>query len=61
MDDDVFDLNAPGETLTPLARLDHLIVSLPPGDVVRGVLLELRLEFAEQEDILRSSKLGCQS
>ena len=56
LDDDVFELNAPGEPLTPLERLDHLIAALPPGDVVRGVLPELRLEFAEQEDMVGEAR-----
>ena len=57
MDDDAFDLNAlTGDHLTPLDRLDRVIAALPPGDVVRGELLDLRLEFAEQEDMVGEAR-----
>ncbi len=56
MDADAFDLTPPGESLTPLERLDRLIASLPPGDMVRGELLDLRVEFAEHEDMMTEAR-----
>src|SRR6187399_964342 len=56
MDADAFDFSSPGESLTPLERLDRLIASLPPGDVVRGELLDLRIEFAELEDTMTEAR-----
>lgn len=56
MDEDSFDFTLPGESLTPLERLDRLIASLPPGDLVRGELLDLRVEFAEHEDMMTEAR-----
>jgi proteasome-associated ATPase len=56
MDEDSFDFNSPSETLTPLERLDRLIASLPPGDTVRGELLDLRMEVAEREDMVAEAR-----
>ena len=51
-----FRLQRSGELLTPLDRLDRLIAALPPGDVVRGELLDLRMEFAEHEDMISEAR-----
>lgn len=56
MDEDSFDFNSPGESLTPLERLDRLIASLPPGDLVRGELLDLRMEVADREDMVAEAR-----
>ncbi|MGB8170724.1 MAG: AAA family ATPase [Chthoniobacteraceae bacterium] len=56
MDEDSFDFNSPGESLTPLERLDRLIASLPPGDLVRGELLDLRMEVADREDMVTEAR-----
>ncbi len=56
MDADAFDFTHQDEPLPPLARLDRLIASLPPGDLVRGELLDLRVEFAELEDTVSEAQ-----
>ncbi len=56
MDEDSFDFNSPGESLTPLERLDRLIASLPPGDLVRGELLDLRMDVADREDMVAEAR-----
>jgi proteasome-associated ATPase len=56
MDEDSFDFNSPSEPLTLLERLDRLIASLPPGDVFRGELLDLRIEVAEHEDMMTEAR-----
>jgi proteasome-associated ATPase len=56
MDDNAFDFSQPGESLTPLDRLDRVIGSLPPGDPVRADLLDLRIEFAELEDTMTEAR-----
>ncbi len=56
MDEDSFDFNSPGESLTPLDRLDRLIASLPPGDLVRGELLDLRVDVADREDMVTEAR-----
>jgi proteasome-associated ATPase len=56
MDEESFDFNSPGEPLTPLERLDRLIASLPPGDLVRGELLDLRMDVADREDMVAEAR-----
>ncbi len=56
MDEESFDFNSPGEPLTPLERLDRLIASLPPGDLVRSELLDLRMEVADREDMVAEAR-----
>jgi proteasome-associated ATPase len=56
MDDDAFELNPHGESLTPLDRLDRVIGSLPPGDILRGELIDLRVDFAEMEDTMTEAR-----
>jgi proteasome-associated ATPase len=56
MDEDSFDFTTPGESLTPLERLDRLIASLPPGDAVRGELLDLRMEVSDREDMVAEAR-----
>jgi len=56
MDEDSSDFNSPGEALTPLERLDRLIASLPPGDLVRGELLDLRMEVSDREDMVAEAR-----
>jgi proteasome-associated ATPase len=56
MDEDSFDFNSPGETLTLLERLDRLVISLPPEDPMRQQLLGLRMEVAEQEDMVGEAR-----
>jgi len=56
MDEDSFDFTPPGESLTTLERFDRLISSLPPGDLVRGELLDLRVEVADQEDMVGEAR-----
>ncbi|MEA3211075.1 MAG: proteasome-associated ATPase [Chthoniobacter sp.] len=56
MDEDSFDFNSRGEQLTAIERLDRLIASLPPGDTLRGELLDLRGEFADHEDMMSEAR-----
>jgi proteasome-associated ATPase len=56
MDDDSFDLTSGDGTVTLLERLDRLIASLPAGDIVRGELLDLRVEIAEQEGMISDAR-----
>jgi len=56
MDEDSFDFTPPGASLTTLERFDRLISSLPPGDLVRGELLDLRVEVADQEDMVGEAR-----
>ncbi len=56
MDADALDFSHQDEPLSPLERLDRLIASLPPGDTVRGELLDLRIEFAELEDTVAEAR-----
>ncbi len=56
MDADAFDFSHQEEPLSPLERLDRLIGSMPPGDIVRGELLDLRVEFAELEDTMSEAR-----
>jgi proteasome-associated ATPase len=52
MDEQHFDFPGTGEPVGILESLDRLIGALPPGDVVRRELLDLRLRIAEQEDMV---------
>lgn len=56
MDEDSFDFNSPGEILTPLERLDRLIASLPPGDLIRAELLDVRSDFSEHEEMIAEAR-----
>ena len=59
MDADSFDFTREDEPLAPLERLerlDRIIAALPPGDVVRGELLDLRVEVAELEDTFTEAR-----
>jgi proteasome-associated ATPase len=56
MDEDSFEFNSPGESLSTLERFDRLISSLPPGDLVRGELLDLRVEVHDQEEMIAEAR-----
>jgi proteasome-associated ATPase len=57
MDADAFDFSHhQEEPLSPIDRLDRLISSMPPGDVVRGELLDLRVEFSELQDTMSEAR-----
>ncbi|HEX8296517.1 MAG TPA: peptidase, partial [Chthoniobacteraceae bacterium] len=56
MDEDSFDLHPAGDHLTLLDRLDALIATLPPGDLVRRELLELRSGLGEVEEMLGEAR-----
>jgi proteasome-associated ATPase len=56
MDADAFDFSHQEEPLTPVERLDRLIASMPPGDVIRGELLDLRVEISELEDTVSEAR-----
>jgi len=44
------------ESLTPLESLDRAIASLPPGDPIRKQLLDLRPQFASQEEMVGEAR-----
>ena len=44
--------SSPQEPTGLMARIEHLIAQLPPGDATRTRLLEIRAEIAEREDIM---------
>jgi len=50
--EDSFDFTPANEPLSPLERIDRLVASLPPGEPVRGELLDLRVDIAELEDTM---------
>ncbi len=52
MDEEPFDSHAAREQAGILETLDQIIISLPPGDLIRRQLLELRMQAAEQEDMV---------
>ena len=56
MDTDSLDFDPGGSELSLLEKFDRLIASLPPGDLVRGELLDLRMEVAEQEDMVGEAR-----
>src|SRR6201996_5756901 len=56
MDEDSFDFTPHGESLTPLERLDRIISSLPPGDLLRGELIDLRVEMVELQDMMQEAR-----
>lgn len=56
MDEDSFDLNPHGEALSPLERLDRIISSIPPGDIVRGELIDLRVEIGDLQDTMSEAR-----
>jgi proteasome-associated ATPase len=45
-----------GDDLSPLEMLDRTIASLPPGDLTRRELLEVRREFADQEATMSEAR-----
>ncbi len=56
MDEDSFDFSSQGQPLSPLERLEQIIASLPPGDVVRGELIDLRMDVAEVQDTMNEAR-----
>ena len=56
MDEDSSDFISPGEALTPLERLDRLIASFPPGDSMRGELLDLRMDVSDREEMVAEAR-----
>jgi proteasome-associated ATPase len=56
MDEDSMDFTSTGESLTPVERLERLIASLPPGDLGRRELLDLRADVAEREDMISDAR-----
>src|ERR1041385_1688787 len=57
MDEHSFRLDLPDDApLSLVERLDRLISSLPPGDPVRGQLLDLRMEVADLEDMTSEAR-----
>jgi Proteasomal ATPase OB N-terminal domain len=44
------------EPSTPLQYLERIIASLPPGDPTRSELIDLRSNFAEQEEIIAEAR-----
>ena len=46
------DLDEGPQHVTPLQRLDRLIIGLPPGDPMRRDLLDLRSSIAEQDETI---------
>ncbi len=54
--DDSFDISPDEPPLSLVDRLDRVIASLPPGDVVRGELLELRIELNDQQDMVTEAR-----
>jgi proteasome-associated ATPase len=56
MDEDSFEFSPHEQPLTPLERLEHIIGSIPPGDVVRGELIDLRVEIGELQDTMAEAR-----
>ncbi len=54
--EDSFDFTPADEPLSPLERIDRLVASLPPGEAVRGELLDLRVDIAELEDTMTEAR-----
>ncbi len=52
MDEQNFEFSPPGSPVGILETLDRLISMLPPGDLMRRELLELRMQVAEQEEMV---------
>ena len=44
--------SSPEEPTGLLARIEHLIAQLPPGDATRTRLLDIRAEVAEREALM---------
>jgi proteasome-associated ATPase len=44
------------EPSTPLEYLERIIASLPPGDPIRSELIDLRSNFAEQEEMIGEAR-----
>ena len=44
------------EPATPLEYLERIIASLPPGDPTRSELIDLRSNFAEQEEMITEAR-----
>src|SRR5688500_16490277 len=56
MDEQHSDFPGSGESTSPLDTLDRLIASLPPGDLVRRELFDVRMAVAEQEDMVSEAR-----
>ena len=56
MDEDSFDFNPQEQSLSPLERLEQIIALLPPGDVVRGELIDLSMVVAELQDTMGEAR-----
>ncbi|HEX8310160.1 MAG TPA: AAA family ATPase [Chthoniobacteraceae bacterium] len=54
--DEPLDFNSAEGAISVVDRLDRLIALLPPGDLVRKELLDLRLEVAEQEEMVGEAR-----
>jgi proteasome-associated ATPase len=52
MDEQHFEYSGAGEPAGLLETLDRIISALPPGDLIRRELLDLRMQVAEQEDMV---------
>ncbi|HEY2342400.1 MAG TPA: AAA family ATPase, partial [Chthoniobacteraceae bacterium] len=52
MDEEQFDPHTARDSAGILESLDRIIVALPPGDILRRQLLELRMMAAEQEEMV---------
>jgi proteasome-associated ATPase len=57
MEESPFRLDPGDEHLSLVEKMDRLIASLPPGDPVRGELIELRIEVNDLEDIAIEARL----
>lgn len=49
--EDTLHLDSGDEPLSLVEKIDRLIASLPPGDPVRGELIDLRIEVGDMEDM----------
>ncbi len=56
MDDQPFDFSTPDDAPGIADRLDALIAAFPPGEPLRMALLELRMEFAEHEEMMGEAR-----
>ena len=52
MDEQHFEYSGAGESAGILETLDRIISALPPGDIIRRELLDLRMQVAEQEEMV---------
>ncbi len=56
MDEDSFDFPPADAPAGLIETLDRLIAVLPPGDLIRGELLDLRMQATEQEEMLGEAR-----